>query len=387
MNPLPNEIRAHSFVRHYHCAEEARLRIVENVRPSKLSPEIAGGIAVDEWLKKRPRSKQEEELTSKLIPYEPFHRMFDGGVKIIIHPDDLRLEFMKVDHGFVRFVAIEEYKTTKSLRKDEKTGEFEYDFYGRKLAEFQVGIYAWVLYPILKDLGYRLSSFQLISMFRRRDGMFLKRYRVKVDFADIEEKLRTILKIWRGELPPIPPQDWKCRFCDPEFKSRCTIHIVKTSLEHLRRHAVFYLAGPIGFTVGEEHRVWRNDLREFLTKLGCGFLDPLDKYANRSKEVRDGLNRLRDQGKYGRIRSFARKHIIPQDLALVDAADGIIAYVPEYTPGTAGEILYGFLHKKCVLIVCPMPPTRVANWMIGCSTKIFPNFVALKRHLKRKLKK
>jgi len=242
---IPKEIRAHEFVRHYHCAEEARLRTVEGVKPSRpLSLEVDGGLAVDEWLKKRPRSTLELELRAKLASFEPFSREFQD-ILIFIHPDDFRMEFRKTNGGYLRFVAIEEYKTAKSLKKDIKTGEFEYDWFSRKQAEFQIGIYAWVLYPILKQLGYRLSATQIISVYRRRDGMFLKQYRVKVDFQDVEEKISTILKIWRGEIPPIPPQPWKCMRCDPALQKRCTIINSKLSVVEGRPRPEFvYLCYP-----------------------------------------------------------------------------------------------------------------------------------------------
>jgi len=244
MTELRKEIRAHEFVRHYYCAEEARLRAVQGIRSMKQSPEIEGGLTVDEWLKSRPHSKADLELQAKLAPWQPFSREFED-IEIIVHPDDFRVEYQKTNGGYVRFVSVEEYKTAKALKKDYKTGTLEYDWFSLRQAEFQVGIYAWVLHPILKRLGYRLSAWQTISVYRRRDGKFLKRYEVKVDFADIEEKISTILKIWRGEIPPIPPQPWKCLRCDPVFQQRCTLINPKASLDDVRpRPELVYLCYP-----------------------------------------------------------------------------------------------------------------------------------------------
>jgi len=269
---IPKEIRVHLFVRHYYCAEEARLRAVENVRPSQISKECGGGTRVHDWLENRPKSPSEIELLQRLQPYQPYKREFQG-IQVVAHPDDLRIEFRKANGGYIRIVAVEEYKTTKSLRRDIKTGEWEYEYFSRRQAEFQVGIYAWVLYPILKDLGYRLSSTQYLTIYRRRDAKFLKQYKIKVDFQEIEQKISEILEYWRYALFPKPPlldrwklwmpKEWKCKRCDPEFKSKCIFQKIKTCVESIEDYEFWYLCYP--YTDNPEKRT--REIIEIAVKL------------------------------------------------------------------------------------------------------------------------
>ena len=149
----------------------------------------------------------------------------------------------------------------------------------------------------------------------------------------------------------------------------------------------FYLAGPIGFTKGKEHKTWRDEITKFLEERGHQVFNPLNKpLPTMIGDVREYLNKLRDQGKIQESRGFARRWIIPQDLAMVDHSDIILAYIPKgvHICGTYGEITYGYAHGKAVFVVTNLLSPLLPNWLIGCSTLIFRNFKEFRRFMGEK---
>jgi len=144
----------------------------------------------------------------------------------------------------------------------------------------------------------------------------------------------------------------------------------------------FYLAGPIDFTTGSQDKTWRRRIGRFLKKRGHEVRNPLHKPLPKAiGDPRNYLQELRDQGKIGEVRGFVRRFIIPPDLAMVDECEIVLAYLPRgfRICGTWGEITYAFAHGKAVFIVSNIPTSLLPNWVIGCSTFIFPSFKEFKR--------
>jgi len=98
-------------------------------------------------------------------------------------------------------------------------------------------------------------------------------------------------------------------------------------------------------------------------------------------DPREYLKRLREKENLEEARGFTRRYIIPPDLAMIDECSVILAYLPRGVQicGTWGEITYGYAHGKAVFIVTNIPNSLLPNWVIGCSTFIFPTFREFER--------
>lgn len=146
----------------------------------------------------------------------------------------------------------------------------------------------------------------------------------------------------------------------------------------------FYLAGPIGFTKGLEHKTWRDKITKFLEAQGHEALNPLKKSLPRGiEEPRDYLKKLRSEKRIQDTRGFVRRWLIPSDLAMVDRSDIILAWVPKGVTlcGTYGEVTYGYARGKAIFVVTPLLGPLLPNWLIGCSTFIFRNFKEFRRFM------
>ncbi|MGD2249580.1 MAG: AsnC family protein [Candidatus Methanofastidiosia archaeon] len=146
----------------------------------------------------------------------------------------------------------------------------------------------------------------------------------------------------------------------------------------------WYLAGPIGDCKTEAEFIdWRNDMKLFLEGIGMSYIDPVET----SIEIMnidnpwELLTNLRKEGKFSRVHFIMNSSggILEKDYNSVVEADGIIAYVPEYTVGTVREISLAHLFDKPVLTVCPIEFPN--NSLIGMSTHLFREFDHLKNWL------
>lgn len=92
--------------------------------------------------------------------------------------------------------------------------------------------------------------------------------------------------------------------------------------ELLGRKPAVYLAGPIDGTTGDEATAWREKATGALESRGMVALNPADALSAPGAMMTDKL----------------AAEIVAKDLALIQASDGIIAYYPYHSAGTAMEI-------------------------------------------------
>jgi len=202
---LPSIIRVHQIVDYYYCSERSRLNVLYGLE-NPVTGELECGSLVHQWLEQRPKTRGELVLLEALKPYYPYTRTFNG-FQIIGHPDDLTL--LKKTR-----VQVVEYKTVDSQSlKQWKTC----------LARFQTQIYAWILEPILTQIGYSLAHNHKV-VYLSRSGVFLKKLGVEHDPHCVERKITEILGFWETGEPLIKPFKWKCRLCPEVFKERCRVH-------------------------------------------------------------------------------------------------------------------------------------------------------------------
>ncbi|MEM1514705.1 MAG: hypothetical protein QXT26_08935 [Thermoproteota archaeon] len=204
MSELPETVRCHQIVDYFYCAERSRLSILHGLEPP-LNEDIELGSKVHDWLTQRPKSQKELKMLEALKPFESFVRAFEG-VKIIGHPDDLTV----LSKNRVQVI---EYKTVDNTSiKPWKT----------VLAKFQAQIYAWILEPILAQVGYQIAHTHKV-IYLSRTGVFAKKLGVEHDPLCVEHKIRGILEFWKTGEPLIPPKAWKCRLCPEIFRQKCRV--------------------------------------------------------------------------------------------------------------------------------------------------------------------
>ena len=259
---LPSRIRAHKFARYWYCAEESKLRL-EGVTPVyKPRPGLTAmekGTNIDEWLRSRPRDFSEKIVTEKLEKFARENKWvnvddFRGGsgtetyfprtfefrgdfsspagldiqnIEIVAHPDDFTVVWRDEDVDpyedapdmrRLAFTQIIENKATDKLLDDG-----EYPPWKLAQARFQVELYGWVLRPILKEIGELMDKRMWVKVWRF-NGEPLKFYPIDYPGDDyMNAQINTILRVWAGIEDPIIPQEWKCRVCNPAFKSVCPI--------------------------------------------------------------------------------------------------------------------------------------------------------------------
>lgn len=213
------------------------------------------GTRVDEWLRSRPKDRSESVLFEKLESFarakgwtEPdefhgagtefyFPRTYafssEENVEIRAHPDDFTVVWREEDledsgdeaapdMRRIAFTQIIENKSTAKLM-ELRDGTLEYPPWKKSQAEFQLLMYGWVLGPVLREMGEIMDRQMWIRVFSFT-GKMLKEYSIHYPGDQvIEQRIGEILRVWANLDQPIIPQDWKCRVCNHEFKSRCRI--------------------------------------------------------------------------------------------------------------------------------------------------------------------
>jgi signal transduction histidine kinase len=104
-----------------------------------------------------------------------------------------------------------------------------------------------------------------------------------------------------------------------------------------------YLAGPITAVSKESASFWRQD---FVTQWGEKF------------EVRNPLDR--DKRYEGKVDKERHSLIANDERVDIVNCDATIAYLPEISMGTAMGIMYAYLSGKTVVIVTPIPSSRLS---------------------------
>ncbi|MEM2367019.1 MAG: hypothetical protein QXQ50_02150 [Candidatus Bathyarchaeia archaeon] len=210
---FPDSVRVHQIADYWYCSERSRLMACLGLEAPQ-TEDMDFGNQVHEWLSHRPKSKQELKLYEALKPFEPFTRAYDG-VKIIGHPDDLTV----LGKGKVQIV---EYKTIeKGNVKPWKS----------ILAKRQVQLYAWLLEPILKELGYRLAHVHK-AVYLSRNGLFIRKVSVETDNYCVERMIGEVFGFWKVGQPLVKPLKWKCQQCPRIFREKCRVSNGKEGESH-----------------------------------------------------------------------------------------------------------------------------------------------------------
>ena len=246
-------IRSHNMGRYRWCAEQSRLAVAEGVHTEFQSGAMSRGIALHDWLDRRPRSKDELELEQALTGYAEERGWFDSSDvskkeksryflrdfnehKVKAHPDNFRVFWSKGR----KVAQIEEYKTTRNKSSlDNRYIQYQY--------EWQLRSYIYTMRPILEGLGYIFADQHPITYFQSDRGFYLGTHNVPaISDADFEIELAYVLEVWGGRIAPKLPAPFKCKTCPFAFKSRCKLRAA-------------WLAGELKVP-DFEARLWREPL-------------------------------------------------------------------------------------------------------------------------------
>lgn len=148
-----------------------------------------------------------------------------------------------------------------------------------------------------------------------------------------------------------------------------------------------YLSGGMEYAAGEG-RDWRRKMQEWLEgECGCSVFNP-----NRES---DRLFRTRFEGVDFRMLKHEdpeRYRLIASELVEIDCheiaerSDLVICYwdaSAQRGAGTKGELTIARYLRKPVWLVTAVPFTDIPGWVLGCTTRIFGDFEALKAEMRK----
>lgn len=134
--------------------------------------------------------------------------------------------------------------------------------------------------------------------------------------------------------------------------------------------SITYLCGPID-CAADRGRGWRNDITPILRSMDIGILNPLDKstiYSSLDEDEDYAAKRrnLIEEKRYDEVRDLMKK-VIRADLAMVDKADFLIAYIDTsiHMCGSYHEIAVAAHQRKPTLIVCRGGKSAIPPWEWG----------------------
>lgn len=146
---------------------------------------------------------------------------------------------------------------------------------------------------------------------------------------------------------------------------------------------LIYLAGAIEYAP-DKGKAWRERLTPFLLSLAWQVYDPArDEQKNLTDDERIHFRSWKATN-LPRFQRTIRK-IIDWDMEWITRrADAIVVYWDEYAgcgAGTSGELTAAYRYGKPVYLVAGMPVEKISGWILGCATRVFPNFDELHAYL------
>lgn len=150
-----------------------------------------------------------------------------------------------------------------------------------------------------------------------------------------------------------------------------------------------YLAGAIEHA-SDRGEAWRTRMSHFLSmELRHDFYNPLieeKRYLTQDESRQFRMLKMTDLPKF---QETVRKLMTGDLKSLTTEIDYIICLWDEAAAlggGTYGELTVAFHLKIPVFMVTQLPVEKISGWILGCATRIFPNFDELEQFLKAKYK-
>jgi len=211
---IVHTIRVSTFASYYWCAVQSWLKSLGHKTPYKEA--MGRGTRIHQEVRdSRKDSKWEKAFLEEL---DGFFEDRNGDRVLSRNWGETEVigEFVTHDIDELqvnpdRTVVLIEYKTKKNK-------------YIRPIdlapAVFQAKMYAWLLEPYMNIMNYRIIKGVIVFLDTKARPIGQSEH-IYFDYEKIEEEIAFILAQCNDPKTLIPPQRWKCRFCDDIFKSRC----------------------------------------------------------------------------------------------------------------------------------------------------------------------
>jgi len=206
-NILEHRIKASDLASYYWCAEQSYWKLRGVTRREK--PTDVLGRKVHHALIKPPTKGFEIEFFRKLKRFKPIYRA-SGRVRVYCGFDAVDLSGIPVNNS----VRLLEFKTTAKESIPE---------YYLPHAKFQLEIYYWAYKPVIERMGYVFPEEHFLEFHSSKDGSLIERIRVKMDEMEIARKIRECLAGLGSGYGFSKPEQFKCDWCEPEYKEKCRL--------------------------------------------------------------------------------------------------------------------------------------------------------------------
>jgi len=149
-----------------------------------------------------------------------------------------------------------------------------------------------------------------------------------------------------------------------------------------------YLSGGMEYA-SDEGRSWRTECEGWLVgELGCTVFNPNRESERFLATAAPGVDFRRLKHEDPERFQVLVHEIVARDCAeIAERTDIVICYWDQGAvtgAGTKGEITIARYFGKPVYLVTAIPPADIPGWVLGCTTKMFPSFDALREFLSRK---
>jgi len=273
------EIHASQLARYYWCAEECRIRYLENFEPTDSRSKQIGKELHDRLHSLTPLSHQEtlnkiwSLATEEGHDGQPCFKKEYRGWKILGTPD---------------WFLIDKKGGMVQICEDKTWSFWKYREFLQYPAQFQLKTYCFILKPLLKSIKLKLAKKHFIFVWKQASELLTNVYEVIFDEEVYLRQLNIILDTIEGKRLPIPPRmenTWKCNSCPPIVKEKCIIHqrrsIHKPRLQRTR--GLFTQALKKGM-------IWEKELKEILEKAGHVFRETSRDYVSHKLGGISGLD-------------------------------------------------------------------------------------------------
>ena len=202
-------LRVSDIAQSKNCPKRARLQTIRSIDDNNKTRPMKYGIELhNSYARNNIFTFRQEVLVYNLESYGVFERYIGNDIVVRGLPDNYRLLASK--DGYT--VSIIEVKTTSK----QYLYSFEYE-----CAILQVRLYAWLLEPYIKELGYKLHNRMYVEVFSQKDHHLIKRIPVEPNTNTIEQEILDILDVWDGLKPAKYPDYWVCKHCPKAIKEKC----------------------------------------------------------------------------------------------------------------------------------------------------------------------
>ena len=212
----PKRYRASCLGKWFWCAEQSRLLALglipeEVVEPAEIG--TMGHKVLEETIGRRFSWENAffEELTKYQDPQLGFVRdIADSKIycNLTGHMDDLQITMDRnvsvVENKFVMNTNLYYIKRWKLC-----------------MAAFQTQIYAWILDPIVKEMGGIMNRFHAVSYWNLNTFSHVHDFKVEYKPVQVKEDILRCISAYQNPPEIITPTAWKCKYCSKVYKDLC----------------------------------------------------------------------------------------------------------------------------------------------------------------------